>query len=487
MKPCITVIPLGPGDPSLITLQAADALRQAKRLVLRTERHSAVAWLREQGVSYTTLDAMYDQYEDFDQLHAAMACELWQQAAHGPLAYAVMDATNDGSVAALAVSRPEDGQLVCLPGVSMADAYLSALPQANVSGLRMLPATVCSAAQLDPSAPLLVTEIDSPVLAGMVKLRLTELYDDEMPVTFFPSAAKAHHKPRQIPLMELDRQRSYDHTVAVYLPAAPMQQRQRYCFADLVQLLAILRGEDGCPWDRQQTHQSLRKYLIEEAYEAAAAIDENDPDHLADELGDVLLQVVFHASVGESYGEFAIGDVTTAICRKMLYRHAHIFGTDQCSTADEVSANWERLKKEEKHLTSQGAVLADVSRALPSLMRASKVQKKAADVGFDWDSAVQALPKVHEEAQEVKAELDAGRDPAEELGDMLFSCVNVTRLCGLDAEELLNRATEKFISRFSAMEKLIISAGKSLEDLTLNEMDVYWNQVKSAQQARPES
>lgn len=486
MKPIVTVVTLGPGDPNLLTLQAAEALRQAKQLVLRTQRHGVSAWLQGQGIAFTSLDELYDQFEDFDELHAAMAQRLWQQAAECPLTYAVMDATNDGSVVALAAAKPVDGQLTCLAGVSMADAYLSALPQEATASLHILPATDCEAAQLDPRTALLITEIDSPVLAGSVKLRLTELYDDEMPVTFFPSTVKNHRKPQLIPLLELDRQRTYDHTVAVYLPPAPMQQRQRFCFADLVELLSILRGENGCPWDREQTHQSLRKYLIEEAYEAAAAIDEDDPDHLADELGDVLLQVVFHASVGESYGEFNIGDVTTAICRKMLYRHAHIFGNDHCATAEEVSANWERLKKAEKGLTTQGAVLADVSRGLPSLMRAGKVQKKAADVGFDWDSAAEALPKVHEEAQEVKAELDAGRDPAEELGDLLFSCVNVARLCGLEAEDLLNRATEKFISRFTAMEKLIISSGKSLKGLTLREMDVYWNQVKSMQHRRLE-
>ena len=245
--------------------------------------------------------------------------------------------------------------------------------------------------------------------------------------------------------------------------------------------MALLRGENGCPWDREQTHQSLRKYLLEEAYEAAGAIDEEDPDHLADELGDVLLQVVFHASVGESHGEFSIGDVTTAICRKMIYRHAHIFGTDQCATAKEVADNWEKLKKAEKGLHTQGEVLADVSRSLPALTRAHKVQKKAANVGFDWDAPLEALPKVHEEAEEVRAELEAGHDPAEELGDLLFSCVNVTRLCGLEAERLLELATEKFIRRFSAMENLIKCDGKSLEGLTLSEMDVYWNQVKSAQ------
>lgn len=484
MKPSITVVSLGPGDPGLMTLQTADALRSAKHLVLRTEQHGAVAWLQEQGIPFTTLDALYDEYWDFDELHAAMAVRLWKQAAEGPVTYAVMDATTDGSVAALATSKPADAKLIRLAGLSMADAHLSALPEEldHRSGIRLIPAMDCETAQHDPRLPLLITEIDSPVLAGMVKLWLSELYDDEMSVVFFPSTVKNHRKAIQLPLMELDRQRSYDHTVALYVPAAPMAARQRFCFADLVEILDVLRGENGCPWDREQTHESLRKYLIEEAYEAVGAIDEGDIDHLADELGDVLLQVVFHANVGKSHGDFSIGDVTTNICRKMIYRHAHIFGTDDCKTAEEVSVNWEKLKKAEKGLTTQASVLADVSKGLPALMRAHKVQKKAANVGFDWDTALEALPKVHEEAEEVKAELDAGRDPAEELGDLLFSCVNVTRLCGLDAEELLKNATNKFISRFTAMENLINSAGKSLEGLTLREMDVYWNQVKSMKQ-----
>lgn len=481
MKPSITVVSLGPGDPGLMTLQTAEALRSAKQLVLRTEQHGVTAWLQDQGIPYSTMDALYDEYWDFDELHAAIASRLWKQAASAPLTYAVMDATTDGSVAALAASLPADGKLTRLAGLSMADAHLSALPEGQVhtAGLRIIPAMDCENAQHDPRMPLLITEIDSPVLAGMVKLWLTELYNDEMPVILFPSTVKTQRKPMQLPLMELDRQRTYDHTVAVYIPAAPMAERHRFCFADLVEILAILRGENGCPWDREQTHESLRKYLIEEAYEAVGAIDEGDIDHLADELGDVLLQVVFHANVGQNHGDFNINDVTTNICRKMIYRHAHIFGTDECKTAEEVSANWEKLKKAEKGLKSHASVLADVSKGLPALMRAHKVQKKAANVGFDWDTALEALPKVHEEADEVKAELDASRDPAEELGDLLFSCVNVTRLCGLDAEELLKNATEKFVSRFTAMENLINSAGKSLEGLTLREMDVYWNQVKS--------
>ena len=173
------------------------------------------------------------------------------------------------------------------------------------------------------------------------------------------------------------------------------ERKETYSLQDLIEILRILRAPGGCPWDRAQTHLSDRRNFVEEAYEAAGAIDEEDPDHLADELGDVLLQVVFHASVGASHGEFAIGDVTTDICRKMIYRHAHIFGTDHCATAGEVADNWEKLKKAEKGLHTQSEVLADVSRSLPALTRAHKVQKKAAQVGFDWDAPLEALPKVH--------------------------------------------------------------------------------------------
>lgn len=483
MKPSITIISLGPGDPGLMTLQTADALRRARQLILRTGRHMAADWLREQQIAFDTLDALYDRWDDFDHLHEAMAKELWQRTANAPVTYAVMDATSDGSVAALEAAVPEGGELVRLPGLTLADACLSAVPQGTTltGGMRVLPAIRCAGAAPDPSLPLLVTEIDNPALAGDVKLWLTDLYNDDMTAVFFPPSEKAARKAKPIPLCEADRQKKYDHTACLYVPAAPLKGRSRFCFGDLVEVMGILRGEGGCPWDRQQTHETLRKYLIEEAYEAAGAIDEGDMDHLADELGDVLLQVVFHANVAAAHGTFTLSDITTDICRKMIYRHAHIFGTADCKTAEDVLVNWEKLKKAEKGLDTQASVLADVSRALPALTRASKVQKKASDVGFDWDSAVLALPKVHEEAQEVLAELENGRDPAEELGDLLFSCVNVTRLCGKDAEFVLKEATEKFISRFTQMEKMINSAGKSLEGLTLSEMDVYWNQVKSAQ------
>ena len=202
---------------------------------------------------------------------------------------------------------------------------------------------------------------------------------------------------------------------------------------------------------------------------------------MADELGDVLLQVAFQASIGAQYGTFELSDITTAICKKMIHRHRHIFGSDHCETAQDVVDNWEKIKKEERGFKTQSEVLQGVTRGLAPLMRAGKVQKKARDVGFDWDDPLEALQKVHEEADEVANAIQE-KDAAhleEEIGDLLFSCVNVSRLCGVEAETALQRATEKFVNRFTAMENAILRDGKCLKDLTLSEMDVYWNRVKA--------
>lgn len=477
----ITVVSLGPGDPKLLTLQTLDILRKSRHLILRTSRHRTADWLQEEGVIFTDFDALYDEYEDFNQLHAEMARLLWAEAAEHALTFAVIDAQTDGAVRALRASCPEDARVTILPGITMADSCMALLPESfeQSGSVRVLPAMDAVQAAPDPATPQLITEIFDRVLASDLKLRLADLYGDEAEVVLFPSSVKINRKPLVIPLMELDRQRTYDHTVCLYIPAMDLHHRERFCFDDLLQVMHTLRQQ--CPWDGEQTHESLRKYLIEEAYEAVGAIDEDDMDHLADELGDVLLQIAFHADIAQEVGEFSISDVTTAIVRKMIYRHAHIFGNVHCDTAEEVTQSWEKLKKAEKGLTTQASVLADVSQGLPALMRAYKVQKKAAQVGFDWDDAIGALPKIHEEADEVLAELEAGRDPGEELGDLLFSCVNVARLAGLEPELLLKAATEKFIRRFTAMENLVISDEKSLEGLTLAEMDVYWNRVKADQ------
>ncbi len=474
----ITVVTLGPGSPNYLTRQAEKALRDARHLILRTARHRTAEWLAEQGIAFRDLDGYYERFDSFDDMHRAMAEALWLEAGNHPVTFAVQDAVLDGAVRCLRELKPDGAALRVIPGISAADVALS---EADVACDGWLTVSASDIAKVtpDPAWPLLITEIDDRILAGEVKLRLSSLYGDEASVVFCPSTAKTSRKPLRIALCELDRQPSYDHTVCAVVPPADLMSRDRYGFDDLVRIMAALRGEGGCPWDRAQTHETLRKYLLEEAYEAAGAIDDGDMDHLADELGDVLLQIVFHADIGRSAGEFDITDVTTAVCRKMIRRHTHIFGSDHCETAEEVSGNWEKIKREERHQKTQSEVLRDVSAALPALTRAAKVQKKAAQVGFDWNTAAEALPKVTEEAGEALAEIDAGRDPAMELGDLLFACVNVARLAGADPEEALSAATAKFIRRFGRMEAAILAEGKQLQGMTLAEMDAYWDLVKA--------
>ncbi|MBQ9264762.1 MAG: nucleoside triphosphate pyrophosphohydrolase [Clostridia bacterium] len=468
----ITVVALGPGRREWLTLGAVDALKQAKKVILRTELCcDAADYLRQIGVQFETLDHLHEACEDFDELINQSAQAILDAAKDSDVCYAVFDASADETVAALM----EKADVTVLPGVSLASPFLAAAPRQSKIEIQTASSLEVTAAQ----NPLLILELDSRILAGNCKLQLLKWYDADQEIFFFPPSQDAVRRYTRLPLSDLDRQKKYDHTCAALIPSLPLMQRRHFDFYDLVRVMAILRGEDGCPWDKEQTHESLRKYLIEEAYEAATAIDEGDWDHVADELGDVLLQVVFHARVGEDIGTFELGDITTHICRKMIDRHRHIFGGDHCETAEDVVTNWEKIKKQERGFTTQGEALRGVSKGLPSLMRAGKVQKKARDVGFDWNDPRDALKKVHEEADEVLEELNGDKSGLEmELGDLFFACVNAARLSGIDSDTALEKATEKFISRFCAMENAILRDGKRLEGLTLSEMDVYWEGSK---------
>ncbi len=472
----ITVISLGPGPREHLTLGALSALEKAEKVVLRTEKCDAAAYLREKGISFDTLDHLHEEADDFEELAENAPREVLKAAENAPVCYAVFDAGNDETVRIL---MQHTADIAILPGMPLSAPLLSQLPQEKTE--------IQTAAALSVTGtqnPLLILELDSRMLAGECKLQLLSWYDADTEVYFFPPAAGAKRSFVKIPLCDMDRQKAYDHTAALLIPLQTLENKARYDFYDLVQVMGILRGENGCPWDKEQTHETLRKYLIEEAYETAAAIDDEDWLAVADELGDVLLQVVFQASIGAQYGTFELPDITTAICKKMIHRHRHIFGSDHCETAEDVVDNWEKIKKEERGFKTQSEVLQGVTRGLAPLMRAAKVQKKARDVGFDWDDPMEALQKVHEEADEVA---DAIREKnashlEEELGDLFFSCVNVSRLCGVEAETALQRATEKFVNRFTAMENAILRDGKCLKDLTLSEMDVYWNGSKQGLQ-----
>ena len=255
-------------------------------------------------------------------------------------------------------------------------------------------------------------------------------------------------------------------------------RKPRYGYEDLLEIIRLLRSPEGCPWDSVQTHRSIRRGMLEEAYEAAEAIDTGDTALLKEELGDVLMQVVFHADIEKDAGHFTMDDVCDGVVKKLLFRHPHVFGDGQAETAERVGVSWEQLKRQEKGQKTAADTLDSVARSLSGTWRAEKLQKKAADAGFDWRSVDGALDKLDEEVRELHRAVETNGNVPEELGDVLFAAVKVGRFCGVDPEEALHGTCEKFIRRFRAMEEAAAREGRELTELTLEELTALWNGAK---------
>ncbi|MBD5098884.1 MAG: nucleoside triphosphate pyrophosphohydrolase [Clostridiales bacterium] len=253
--------------------------------------------------------------------------------------------------------------------------------------------------------------------------------------------------------------------------------KSSYNCKDLEEIVRILRHPGGCPWDQEQTHQSIRRNFLEESYEVAEAIDRDDVDGLKEELGDVLLQVYFHTSIEEDAGRFTLDDVADGVCKKLIYRHPHVFGDVTVDSTDQVLSNWEELKKKEKHQDTQADAVDAVARTLPALWRAEKMKKKAAKTGFDWRDVSGALDKLSEELDELKAAaLSGDGDPVEELGDLLFAAVCVARFLDADPEDALHAACDKFSTRFRKTEELAAQRGLALDKLSDREQIALWRE-----------
>ena len=456
-----------------LTLEAVEAIEGADKVLLRTGRCGLRDHLVEKGVAFETLDALYERAEDFDELIRLTTQAVLDASREGSVAYAVFD-VRDVSVQAL-LKTGADVRVIAGPP---AEEGLWAFAEG---------ATDCWAASewetwtLHADRNALIREVDTRELAAEVKLKLMDCYPEESEIYVRAGDGGVE----KTSLVELDRLPAYNHRLSVLVPAQrELTKLERYGFDELNRVIHILRSPGGCPWDRKQTHETLRTNLVEEAYEAVDAIDREDMDALYDELGDVLLQIVLHAEIAREHGDFTIGDVTTAITHKMIFRHQHVFGSARADTADEVLDLWQKVKKAERHQQTQAEVLRSVTRSLPALMRAEKVQKRAADVGFDWENARAAFYKIGEEAEELSRAVEDGGGVEEEAGDLLFAVVNVLRLLKLDPEIALNRATDKFTARFAEMERLILADGKSLAEMTLADMDAYWDRVKLSENSR---
>lgn len=261
------------------------------------------------------------------------------------------------------------------------------------------------------------------------------------------------------------------------------KEKENYNFEDLVEIVKVLRSPGGCPWDREQTHKSIRSNFIEETYEAIEAIDTDDLNLLKEELGDVLLQVALHSEMESEKGTFNINDVCDGICKKLIIRHPHVFGNVEADNTETVLKNWDAIKMQTKSQKTQTQAIQSVSRALPSLMRSAKIQQKASKVGFDWENVDGALDKLFEECNELRDAIknNDAENQREELGDVLFSVVNVSRFLGIDSEHALYDACDKFTDRFSSVEKLANERGIDMKTAPLSLLDSLWDEVKYKQ------
>lgn len=478
----ITVIGLGPGSKDELTLRAMEEMEKADQLYLRTRIHPTVKYIEEKGISYKSFDDVYDSLPTFNSVYEEIAQNIIQIGRSNDVVYAVPGhplVAEDTVRRILSMAEQYGIDVEIVTSVSFIDAVIKALSIDPVTGLKICDGLLMDVQKADPAIHNIITQIYSRKAASDIKIRLMECYEDETEVIMIRAAGvKGEERIEKMPLYNIDRVSWIDHLTSLYIP--PVRNKKRYDFEDLVKIMEKLRGPGGCPWDREQTHESLKQYLIEESYEVLEAIDEKDMNKLCEELGDVLLQVVFHSHIAMEKGRFDVIDVTDGITRKMINRHTHIFGDDVCNTADEVLGNWEEIKRKEQNHSTITDTLRHVPKHMPALMRSYKVQDKAARVGFDWDSVEDAINKINEELKEyleVYKSEEYGKI-IEELGDLLFSVVNVCRFADVMPEFALNTATEKFIRRFEYIENRSTKDGKKLEEMTLNEMDALWNEAK---------
>lgn len=485
----IDIVGLGPGSPGQITLETLALLKDASPNFFRTKIHPVMDFIENEAISYQSFDCYYEQEGSFEAVYDQIVTTLIETAkTTEKLVYAVPGNPLFGekTVEKLIVAAKAAGiNYRIYPGVSFVDVTLNSLEEDPINGLKIMDAFDCVKNPPDPRIGALITQVYDQHMASELKLQLMEMYDPEKKVVLLiNSGIPEAEKSLEICLYELDRVEDINHLTSLYLPATNEAYQG---FQGTIEMMKALRADEGCSWDRSQTHESLRNYLLEESYEVLEAIDNQDWDNLAEELGDVLFQIVFHAEIASEAGRFNINQVIGGINEKMIRRHPHVFIDKASFNPEQVETNWDAIKRMEKGESGEvqespglAAEMKKIPKALPALMEAYKVQKKAAKVGFDWQEPTAALKKIDEETLELRAALRENKPEQveEELGDLLFSVVNVSRLLKLQPEMVLRKATEKFIGRFEKMEKVASQEKKSLSDYTFEQLDEAWNRSK---------
>lgn len=465
----ITLIGLGIRERDL-TLSAEKALKGADKILARTDASESFKSLKNYNAE--TLDFVFEKSRNFDTLNKNLAKEVLNAGRTQNVCYCVDGAVSEDEACRIILKK--DKNAVVFEGVSRVShvknlARLSCATVTALSAYEVRSLKSCRAA--------VVYDIDDGYAASEVKIVLTDLFGEETVCSFVRGDTV-----KKIKIYEIDRQKNYDMTCAVAVEEGEFLSKERYDFADLVHMVELLRAPGGCPWDRAQTNKSIKGNVVEEAYELADAIERDDDDGILEETGDILLQAAFHALLKDEQGAFNATDVATYNVKKLIFRHSHIFGGDKAASESEALGVWDKNKLKEKHMTTFGESVMAVPKNFPACMRAQKVGKRAAKSGMDFLSPVSASEKLWEEVKEMVDAMQSGDKSAvfDEAGDVLFAAVNTCRLAGVDCEEALRAATDKFANRFVECEKLIIADGKNMTDLDELELDYYWVKAKNA-------
>ena len=477
----VVIVGLGPGPRNTVTQATLEAIERIEVQFVRTKRHPTADLMP----NATSFDSLYDTLPTFEDVYSAITEAVVAAALqHGEVLYAVPGSPLilESSVAQLRADSRVDVQV--LPALSFLDLAWEALGIDPVNaGVRLIDGHRFALEASGERGPLLVAQVHADWVLSDVKLSHESANGNE-PVVLLHHLGLPDQRVEHTTWQELDRVLPADHLTTLYI--AQMAEPVSGELARLHQLARTLREQ--CPWDREQTHDSLIKHLIEETYEvvdAIDALDANDPatdDAFIEELGDLLYQVEFHATIAEQQGRFSMADVARSIHDKLVRRHPHVFGDVVANSANDVVQTWDEVKRSEKKSADGAAsTFTGVAKSGPSLQYATKIQKRAADVGFDWPNADGAFEKIVEESAEIRQAVALNSDPETvrmELGDLLFSVVNLSRHLGHDAEQALRGASDKFRHRFEQVEQLALSRDIDLANAPLEQLDALWDEVK---------
>ncbi len=467
----LTVIGLG-CDENDITISALNAIKGAKTLVVRTMRTLSFNTVKNLGKEAISLDHVYEKSRSFNTLNVNLAKEVIKLLKESDVCYLVDgSATEDLSTKEL-LKRVKDVKIIS--GVSAKEKCLERLKISTTCCLSLSAYDVLLGEEF--TLPLVVYAIDSVKIASELKLKLMNAVGEETTVYL-----ASNDFTKKIPIYELDRVKNYDYSTSIYIPSVELTKKERFTFNDLLKILEILRSENGCPWDREQTPKSIEKNLIEETYELLDAIESDDDDKIVEETGDVLLQVAFYILFGKESGRYNAEDVLSNICSKLITRHTHVFGQDEASSGEEALSTWNKNKAIEKGYNSAYEYVDSVPKNLPALMRAQKVGSRASKNNFDFNNVEETYLKIFEEVEEIKQAVKIGdkEEIEKECGDLIFSVVNTVRKLGVDAETALIKSTNKFVGRFKSLEKYLIQNGKDMKSMKIEELDKYYDLVKA--------